>query len=67
MIAGHCPLPNQGSPNNMRRRKSLPTVPVFNRYKKSASNDRFSKKRASMKMVTAKNVEISKNRLFSHY
>jgi len=28
---GHCPFPSQGSPNNMRRRKSLPTVPVFNR------------------------------------
>jgi len=28
---GHCPLSSQGSPNNMRRRKSLPTVPVFNR------------------------------------
>ena len=30
-VAGHCPLSSQGSPNNMRRRKSLPTVPVFNR------------------------------------
>ena len=30
-VSGHCPLSSQGSPNNMRRRKSLPTVPVFNR------------------------------------